>query len=202
MVCLDTCSDYTYANSSNNLCVVSCAPFYADDSTKTCVEICPNGTTASNTSYKCQQFCDYGQYSLDKVCLSGCPADLFADNLTRKCLSGCPYSPLTYADSTNRTCVLNCSAGLYAYLGNYTCVSACPPGLFKELTLLLCLDQCLEDYFSDNVTKSCIPSCNQTSARPFADPTTRACVATCPSLPDLFGYVGQCLTQCPSGFFA
>ena len=60
MTCVNACSDYYYANSSNLQCVTSCNPLYADDATKTCVAVCPTGKTASNHSYKCQDYCDYG----------------------------------------------------------------------------------------------------------------------------------------------
>ena len=45
---------------SNLMCVLGCTPLYADDYTKTCVDICPNGTTASNVSYECKDYCEYG----------------------------------------------------------------------------------------------------------------------------------------------
>ena len=125
------------------MCIPSCFPLYADDFSKSCVEICPNGTTASNHSYKCQTFCDYGEYMLKKVCLSSCPNNLFADNLTRACVSNCPYDPLTFADPILNRCVLTCNTSEYAYLGNLTCATTCPLGFYKEISLKLCLVTCL-----------------------------------------------------------
>ena len=57
MSCVPSCPDYAYANSSNLLCVSTCAPLYADDATKTCVAVCPNGTTASNVTHQCKDYC-------------------------------------------------------------------------------------------------------------------------------------------------
>ena len=86
MACVEECPDYHYGNPGDNLCILDCQPLYADDSLKQCVEVCVDeGTTASNTSYHCQDQCDYGEFELDKVCETGCPEGHFADNLTRKC---------------------------------------------------------------------------------------------------------------------
>lgn len=119
--------------------MLDCIPLYADDYSKTCVGVCPDGTTASNHSYRCQDYCDFGEYMLEKVCEIGCPDPLFADNLTRSCRASCQNDPLTYADPVNRRCVLTCNATEYAFMPNLTCLKTCPDGYYRELTLLLCL---------------------------------------------------------------
>ncbi len=119
--------------------MLGCAPLYADDYAKKCVAECPKGTTASNTSFRCQDFCDYGEYTLEKMCYLECPAPLFADNLTRACRHTCQYDPLTYADPVTRRCVLTCNSTEYAFMPNLTCLKVCPSGYYRELTLLLCM---------------------------------------------------------------
>ena len=115
MSCVQVCPDYYYANASNLECVLTCAPLYADDQTKSCVEVCPAGKTASNHSFLCQDYCNFGEFALQGVCVTDCPNPTFADNLTRACISGCPGDPLTFADPVNRRCVLTCNSTEYAF---------------------------------------------------------------------------------------
>jgi len=139
MACVEVCPDYSYANESNTLCVLSCFPLYANNQNKSCVSVCPTNTTASNSTYSCQFQCDYGQYELNNVCYNSCTPPRFADNLTRSCVINCPANLLTFADSSTNQCVTMCQPSEYAFLSNLTCISNCPLGYYKEITLFLCL---------------------------------------------------------------
>lgn len=117
-------------------------------------------------------------------------------------MSACPDDPWTYADTTNNTCVFNCSGGLYAYAPNRTCLATCPPGFFMENTSYLCLNLCLYNQFSDPATNSCLTNCTS-SGFTYIYYDNQTCVNECPSTPDLYGYQNNdCRPQCPTGWFA
>lgn len=67
-----------------------------------CVDLCPLGYFADNSSKSCQQSCFTGTY---------------ADNSTRRCVFSCPVSPSSFATINNLgkpVCAYSCIAGLFA----------------------------------------------------------------------------------------
>lgn len=54
MECLSICPINYYGHLPDKTCIQDCSPLYANDMTNMCVNICPNTTTASNNSYRCQ----------------------------------------------------------------------------------------------------------------------------------------------------
>ena len=202
MECVELCPDGYWGNSSNNHCVQNCTPLYADDTTNMCVATCPDGTTADNNTYSCTGKCRYSEFMENKVCVTACSAGYFAENLTRSCLQTCPSDPFTFADPFVKKCVFQCSSGYFGYFDNRTCqLASCPTGLFKETLLRICISPCLEDQFGDPESLECVTSCS-TSFYPYADPTSQQCVQKCPSTPDLYGYLNQCIDHCPDTKFA
>lgn len=74
--------------------------YYADDSSKKCVYICPNNTApktySDNTTRVCEPVCNTTAfYFADNTlgtCLLKCPGGYFADSTTRLCVPKCPVN--------------------------------------------------------------------------------------------------------------
>lgn len=78
-------------------------PYYSDNSTLTCVIICPSNPNTFG-------YVDNNNYGF---CVDSCPNNLYADTNSRQCVSNCPISTLQFADITNNSCVNICSLGKF-----------------------------------------------------------------------------------------
>lgn len=101
-------------------------PYYADPTTRTCVQKCPLGLWADTHLRKCVSTCD-------------ATIPEFRNNHTQMCVWQCGPNPDEYADSSSGDCVRTCPSGSYAYTGDRICHSSCAPYLL----------------FADNTTNRC-----------------------------------------------
>lgn len=167
---------------------------YGDNSTRSCVVICPNGTFGDNVTRTCLSscpsnsysllnilvgttlqvknlcvfYCPYGTYAylVDNFCLGRCPEPYFGDPSTRSCVLTCPLNQLLYADNLTRTCVKTCPPGSYAYDNFTACLPGCPlESLLKDQT-----------YAADYNTR-CVKECANPT---FAYIPALKCLNSCP----------------------
>ena len=181
-------------------------------------------------NYNCLSSCGaYTHFSPNMTCLTSCPNNYYqtsstntSTNTTTKHCSGC-VSPCL--DCTNSTFCLSCLTGFFYH--NYGCGTTCAAGYFQDgtantcntcispcqtctsqsncLTCSLgfwngshCAQSCPDGQFADGTTKSCAG----------CDPVCLTCAnsaSTCTSCNNslsLLFYNSQCLTACPSRFYA
>jgi hypothetical protein len=152
--------------------------YFADPTTQTCVQVCPNGYFADG-----------------RVCSQTCSV-YYAYNITHTCEQNCPMPD--FADSNLKACVLTCSAG-YASSISRTCTNSCPAFTFADNTTMSCVLIC-NTGFADSALWACVSSC---TAGTYADPSTLTCVSSCPAQPDLWAdpLLMQCVQTCSSNSY-
>lgn len=153
--CVLTCPHPTFGRKDTNKCVYQCPstpnlfghpegricvdvtncfavdgiPYYADNTTRRCVQKCPLNRWADTNLSKC---------------VETCPRHYFRNNNNQECVSNCPEDPDEYASPTSRNCTRKCPTNYYAVVnstGFRLCVQDCHPyGLIKN-----------------NITKKCVP---------------------------------------------
>lgn len=109
----------------------------------------------------------------------------------------CPSSPVYFADSFTKTCVLKCANLTYKFVNNTFrgCLSYCPEQIFNvthSVTLYEdnetwnCVSVCPPGYYafkhpSDTSIRKCVKMCQiVNSVYYFADDVSRSCVTACP----------------------
>jgi hypothetical protein len=110
-----------------------------------CVETCPSGTYADNSTWKCVTYCPINPaLYADKnssICVINCPNNFYGDDFSRTCVSTCPTNPVYYAYDLTHRCYKDC---LYPYFGQTDlpdigkCVSACYWGQYRNMTTHRC----------------------------------------------------------------
>lgn len=156
--------------------------------------VCPNGTygsssSSSNTCVNCTLGCDIcssgtscsrcssGYYLYNNACSTTCPVNVTVANITGRTCDSCSLSCLTCQTSVT-TCT-SCTASLV--LNNGTCQSSCSNISMIPIngTCTACSSSCL----TCSITTTNCTSCNTSTT---------------------FKYLssGQCLTACPSLFYA
>jgi hypothetical protein len=92
---------------------------YADNSTLTCVAVCP---------FLPEYYADYSTGT--GKCVPNCPNNttprIFSDNSTRMCQLRCNVSLFYYASNTTGECLVLCPGGFFADNQTQSCVSRCP----------------------------------------------------------------------------
>lgn len=147
---------------------------------------CSSGTTTGCTA------CVSGRFlSLPPTgsCEFTCPSGYYGDSSSRKCLrchqsSFSPYSCATCSAGSSADC-LSCNTGSYLY-SNGSCIYPCPKG-----------------YWGRESPRECV-LCYQSSVSPFSCGTCTLGFESnqCTSCdPPYYLHTGQCLDQCPSGYW-
>lgn len=176
----------------NGTCLPGCSPLY----TNSCISECPYNyltnliTYASPISKSCVETCPLNYYGLNSTlrCIQTCPLNYFPSNITRRCelcTNGCNNcTNATYCFScypgylySNNLCVRQCSSTLPFYYGS-SCLAACIDGTFL---------------MSDKVT------CNNCSS---ICATCSITASNCTRCVGAFLYNYNCVSQCPTGFYA
>ncbi len=157
-----------------------------------CVAVCP---LAQNS------FAD----PITGKCVTSCPSGYFTDSRDRTCKQNCSF---LFSDTTTnpKSCVANCSLGLYADQLTFKCVSICPPGYYKHITRQ-CVQFCPYGYYLNPLLSTCVVLANCPSTLPYADNLTHQCTANCSS--GQFGFLatgatngGKCQYYCPTNYYA
>lgn len=126
-------------------CQPSCSrPYYADNSTRMCVHVCPVSPYlfGENATYTCVKDCLVNsefKFIEGRVCVTDCPTGTFRDNNTRVCEYTC--TGFTYADATSQYCVSNCTPN-YAYEPTNECVESCSSPYYRDPTTFKCVLVC------------------------------------------------------------
>lgn len=158
--------------------------YYGDNSTRYCVQNCPNQTYAYDDLYRCWSDCPTTNLAGNL---------LFKDNTNWKCVTTCP-STSPYGYTVDRTCYDNCPATTYA--SNATdkrCVATCQNNATFKLyaytlnNIRTCVALCPDGYWADPFSLTCLTNCSS-SSYPYKDNSTGAnlCVTVCPG-PNYFG---------------
>lgn len=178
----------------SNLCVEECpSPYFAFESTRTCLTNCGAGLFGDSATRVCRD------------CPSDCPT---CESFTN-CLSCKPNLYLAFG-----TCVSACPKGVYANLNSLSCVYAisCPGGTFGNNDTHSCSSNCPTKQYANASTRVCehcpetCESCSSTSvcltcvpAAVFSSVTTQ-CYWKC-SPDDIFFYNNTCKSTCPDGSY-
>ena len=193
--CVNPCPGYPslgqyYGDRAAHECVSQCplktgttyGMQFADDTTSTCVDVCPSG-----------------------IELGSVVKAYFHDLTNRQCVTVCPDTePYRYA--SNRSCLASCPDGSYADDSTMTCAGSCYKDAvvptYMDDFLKACVARCEgEDWWADYLTGKCTASC---SAGQFEDNSTiwHRCIDVCPA-PVYFGdsFSGKCLDHCYGGHF-
>ena len=198
MRCVATCPTGYYGDDSTGkrVCMTSCAGLYRyrDNSTKTCVDICPseNSTFGDEIGDICVRTCPvnyFAQVDTNRRCVLECKATTWGNAISRICITdplvNCPTG--TWADDFTHLCMGTCSAsqGYYGYNATKKCVTSCPSPNFAFDGSRVCIDVCPASltgsgYFGDpdtTPTRKCFLSCQTPSL--YRDPVPRICKTTC-----------------------
>jgi hypothetical protein len=166
----------------------SCQPvctqdYYADNTTRTCVRVCPVSPYlfGENGTFTCVKDClvnNQFKYIEGRVCVTNCPDGTFRDNLTRVCEYTC--TGFTYADTASKYCVSNCTPN-YAYDPTNECVDSCSSPYYKDPTSFKCVLVCPnypKAYFQmiDNGDRQCGLDCPTTTPSQYRDFRNMSCV--------------------------
>lgn len=214
----------TYFRDVTQVCKNNCNPRFADNITLNCEVQCSVGSWGDKNSWSCLSSCVAGEYgyTVDRICytptqLAGISVTgLFGDPVSKTYVATCQLSPFLYfGDPNTGTCVSVCpnitvSGSTTIYYGDphtRNCETSCNNLTYSaDPWVNRCLLQCSDGLFSKPGTAGLSPICLATCASGYADPTTRACVSTCPALARSFGFSnttgGFCLTLCPTSNFA
>ena len=139
--CISTCPA---GYSLNNFGVCSVCPSSQYYFNHSCVDACPP-TTFASTSFQCEpcalgcESCTYdtntscikcasGYYSLTGICVSGCPAGMYANPQTAAC-EGCASDCVTCSALSNAECT-SCKTGFL--LSSGLCVLNCPSDYYES----------------------------------------------------------------------
>lgn len=125
--CSSSCPTGSFGDNSTGqyVCVNTCPGInrFRDNSTYTCVTVCPVNTFGDTLSGTCVYTCPSGYYALadaNRLCTSDCGTGgvgWWGNSFTRTCIqnpvTGCP--PNTWADNSTNKCEKTCSsnAGYY-----------------------------------------------------------------------------------------
>lgn len=157
---------------------------YADNTTRTCVKVCPPGSYA---------------YDNLSMCVADCPQEsLLKDQ--------------TYAADYNTRCDKECRSPTYAYMPSFKCVSQCPTRYYANQSDHTCYEcpaectachsptlcySCISLYYLQDGT--CVPFCRQTR---YAHNRTMTCVINYGCQPQ-FGNddTRACQDSCPVGMY-
>jgi hypothetical protein len=190
--CVSPCpaAGYTFGeNGTERLCVTSCLTYtgFADPISRLCRDVCQPNTVpqlyAESTKAECVQKCPNGTYAEDSTfeCLAGCLTG-FADPSTYRCVPVCPSFPELYGDTALKKCVVSCPTGYYSDNSTNLCVgpTACSVAddYFSDLLTGRCVKFCSEGYWGKLANRTCITFC----VDEFADNYTRRCVPVCPGV--------------------
>lgn len=112
---MQVCPNGYYADDSTgqNLCSSTCPGLYRfrDNSTKSCVPICPasNQTFGDSTGDQCVYICPDGtfaQLDVDRRCVPGCAPDTWGNKISKICITqpliSCPNN--TWGDNSTWKC--------------------------------------------------------------------------------------------------
>lgn len=103
--------------------------YYADDTTRLCVQKCPLNRWADTSLFKCVQTC---------------PLNYFRNNNNQVCVINCPSDPDEYADPVSLNCTRKCPNGSYAVI--------------NSTDYRICVQDCsLYNLIKDNITNRCVP---------------------------------------------
>ena len=114
---------------------------FADPTTMSCVEICPEGLYMENSTNYCLA-----------SCLTG-----FADNYSRYCVAQCPDDPEAYGDTTDDICLYACRFGEFSDNSTNLCVVKCPssPDYYGDPHTGRCVLFCTEGSYAQNDSREC-----------------------------------------------
>lgn len=189
-LCVTNCPSPFFADPVTGDCATYCQPnsnLYADDSTRTCIGLCPNVIVGSK----------------EKI--------TFADPSTMKCVFTCPSTPSLYGDNATHFCVDSCPSTTFGDNDTRLCHDVCFWGIissnktkftYADSTTNFCVYQCPQYSYADNYTVKCTTgSC---TIGTFADDSTWKCVIMCPSNPISYAYspTKVCIYACPNLYFA
>jgi hypothetical protein len=175
---------YLFGDNNTWHCVASCIYTnamiqWADNTTRTCVAQCPNGT---DTRY-------YGDTS------TGVPI----------CVITCPVSPVLFGMNSTNTCVSECQDGLYGDPNfNRSCLTLCPTisGViwFSQITNYICVTVCENYTYGNYADQHCEVTPFDCPNGQFGDDSTHLCVSLCPESMNFFGDLSTklCVNICPN----
>jgi hypothetical protein len=181
---------------------------YADNTTQTCVSVCPIGFFGDSYYKTCVLVCYNNTYALadaNRRCVTTCPStptDLYADDLTQSCVISTSCSNGRFGDSSIRKCVDVCNPNsiptVFANPATMKCTSTCSAPYYADNStgkcVLVCPTSPNSNLFADNITQTCVSYC---PANSYADPTTQICIATCPNLYYSDNSTNACVKICP-----
>ena len=147
------------------------------------MEVCPDGSFASDDYYRCWADCPTTSPKNSKK--------LFRDYTNKKCVSNCPSSePYGYED--DRKCYSTCPGSSYkSDATEMRCVNTCPNSITGSTYRTYgynvstndgeCVAHCPDGYWADSTTATCVQTCP--GSIPYKDDSTgdNVCVATCPA---------------------
>lgn len=107
--CITPCLSPLYADNITRTCATKCTSipqYYGLNTSRFCVQNCPNDTYGDPTVNLCVVICANGYYG-DKstwTCVRNCPLNTFGLNTSNVCVTTCPSSSL-FGDIFTGTCV-------------------------------------------------------------------------------------------------
>jgi len=211
--CVLLCSEGYWGLLANRTCVTFCVNEFADNYTRTCVNVCPGlgtqDTFADSSTMRCVRICPGSTYAENttKTCESTCTSG-YSDPVSKYCVARCPSNPLSFG--YNSVCYSTCPADtfgnqLYGDYGSQTCQASCPvvEGVvyFADPTTLTCVAVCpiSSNLWGDTNIFVCQATCIDNEYR---NPAIQQCVAVCPSDPELYAddSTGNCVQVCPGTY--
>lgn len=193
-----------FADEQTKTCVLKCANLtfkFTNNTYRGCLSYCPlqilNATKnitlyEDNTTWTCVSVCPLGYYAFAHP----------TDTTIRKCVKMCQIIAGVYyfADDITRSCVTECPTKVHNTWGDkitFKCVKTCSRKQYRDITTKQCTYSCPDspvEYFADNSTWNCTKKCPKGT---YAESTNNSCVKQCPT--NYFGYQQKCLSQCPAG---
>jgi hypothetical protein len=170
-ICVEVCPGESYGYTVDQTCK------YLSGSVSTC----PDNYYADRTSRLCVQFCPNSSYAHlpTKYCEYTCSGSYYADPVLRKCVPTCSPNLFKYElDINTNLCVQYCRGGLYAMNASGGNDSACVPvcwGMLGVQSTWTCEGYCPSPYYGDWDQNLCRDNCTPN----FAFMPNRTCLAQC-----------------------